>query len=135
MPIETVIMDKVSCKRCGKYILVEYWRDAAAQGWCVPIDGHLQLCPKCDSLDKAEIFAGAGRAGANARDLDVTDKLEALARHLAKGGLAHSALIAGLAREEILLLRHREDKAQAQGKEEREAQEATRPPADLEDIF
>jgi hypothetical protein len=49
MGIRTVKIerDEVSCQRCPATIVVDEWRDAADSGWCVPSDGHLQLCPTC----------------------------------------------------------------------------------------
>ena len=52
---------EVSCQEdsCTETIVVNSWRDAEKYGWCVPIDGGLQMCPKCHKAYKERIFATA----------------------------------------------------------------------------
>ncbi len=56
MGIKTVHATVVSCQHCPATILVENWRDAGRHGWAVPVDGHLQLCPRCLESHKRRIF-------------------------------------------------------------------------------
>ena len=57
--IKTVQAVEVGCNHCPGTILVEHWRDASKFGWAVPVDGQLQLCPRCLEAHKRAIFGDA----------------------------------------------------------------------------
>lgn len=57
MGIKTVEASEVSCQKCEATILVKHWTDARLQGWAVPCDGQLQLCPTCLAHQKRVVFA------------------------------------------------------------------------------
>ena len=63
MGIRTVEACEVSCQRCPKTVLVAHWQDARDHGWCVPVDGQLQLCPECLLIQKGMLLATAISVG------------------------------------------------------------------------
>ena len=60
----TVTAAEVGCDNCEETIVLPHWRDAAEHGWCVPSDGHLQLCPAC-LADHKQAMAIAANAPNN----------------------------------------------------------------------